>query len=150
MGDQERAAQSAQRAIADAARCGDDAIMGKAHYVLAREGYWSGQYLHRLEHGQQAVSLLEGTTERWWLGQSNWAVGINYFFMGELPQALAAAARTQAIGESLGDPRLQSYAAWTMGMIEATRGEWQVGIEVCQRSLERAPDPLNTGVTVGS
>src|SRR5215831_8550673 len=40
-------------------------------------------------------------------------------------------------------------AAWTTGWIEATRGEWQVGLDTCQRSLERAPDPLNTGVTLG-
>jgi len=148
-GDQERAAQSAQRAIAEAARCGDDATMGKAHYVLAREGYWSGQYLHGLEHGQQAVSLLRGAQEEWWLGQSHWVVGLNYYFMGEFAQSLAAADWTDAIGETLGDPRLQSYAAWTSGMTEATRGEWQAGLESCQYSLECAPDPLNTGVTLG-
>jgi tetratricopeptide (TPR) repeat protein len=148
-GDQERATQNAQRAIAEAARCGDDATMGKTHYVLAREGYWSGQYQHGLEHGQQAVSLLEQADERWWLGQSHWAIGINYYFMGAFPQALAAVAWTQAIGEALGDPRLQSYATWTTGWIEATRGEWQAGIEACQRSLACAPDPLNTGVTLG-
>lgn len=149
MGDQERATQSAQRAIAEAARCGDDATMGKAHYVLAREGYWSGQYLHGLEPGQQAVSLLQRTEEPWWQGQSHWVVGITYYFMGEFPQALAAVARTQAIGEALSDPRLQSYAAWTTGLIEAMRGEWQARLEACQRSLECAPDPLNTGVTLG-
>jgi predicted ATPase len=48
LGDQERAAQHAQHAIAEAARCGDDATMGKAYYVLAREGFWSGAYLHWL------------------------------------------------------------------------------------------------------
>src|SRR5262249_2718103 len=102
-----------------------------------------------LEHGQQAVSLLEHTAEHWWLGQSHWVVGLNYYFMGEFVQALAATAQIQSIGEALGDPRLQSYAAWTTGWIEATQGEWQAGLEACQRSLERAPDPLNTGVTLG-
>jgi len=123
--------------------------MGQAHYVLAREGYWSGQYQQGLEHGQQAVSLLERTTERWWLGQSHWVVGLNYYFMGKFAQSLAAVAQTHAIGAALGDPRLQSYAAWSTGWIEATRGEWQAGLEACQRSLERAPDPINTGVTLG-
>src|SRR5262245_39746143 len=149
MGDQERAVQNAQHAIAEAARCGDDATVGKAHYVLAREGYWSGQYLHGLEHGQQAVSLLQLTQAEWWLGQAHWAVGLNYYFMGEFAQSLAATDWTDAIGETLGDPRLQSYAAWTTGWIEATRGEWQAGLAACQHSLERAPDPLNTGVTLG-
>src|SRR5262249_41839994 len=118
-------------------------------YVLAREGYWSGQFLHGLEHGQQATSLLERTAEQWWLGQSHWAVGLNYFFMGEFVQALAAIAQTQALGGMLGDPRLQSYAAWTTGLIETMRGDWQAGIEACQHSLACAPDPLNTGVTLG-
>src|SRR5262249_14429385 len=101
------------------------------------------------EHGQRAVSLLEQTEERWWLCQSHWMVGLNHLNRGEFPQALAAVARTQAIGKALGDPRLQSYAAWTTGLIEAMRGEWQAGLEACQRSLECAPDPLNTGVTLG-
>jgi tetratricopeptide (TPR) repeat protein len=123
--------------------------MGKAYYVLAREGFWSGAYLHGLAHGQQAVSLLERTEERWWLGQSYWVVERNYYFMGELAQALAAVTQTQAIGEALGDPRLQSYALWSIGMIKATSGEWQGGIEACQRSLAWAPDPLSTGLSLG-
>jgi len=149
MGDQERATQHAQHAITEAARCGDDATMGKAHYVLAREGCWSGQYLHGLEHGQQAASLLERTGDSWWRGQSHWAVGLNYCLIGEFGRALAAVTHIHGIGEALGDPRLQSYAAWLTGWIETTRGEWQAGLEACQRSLECAPDPLNTGVTLG-
>jgi len=149
LGDQEQAAQSAQRALEEGRRCGDDATMGKTYYVLARQGYWSGQYLRGIEHGQQAVSLLERTPERWWLGQAHWAVAINYYFMGAFAQALAAAAQAHALGEALGDPRLQSYAAWTMGLIEATRGEWEAGIAACHRSVAHSPDPLNTAVALG-
>jgi class 3 adenylate cyclase/tetratricopeptide (TPR) repeat protein len=149
LGDQEQAAQSAQRALEEGRRCGDDATMGKTYYVLARQGYWSGQHLSGIEHGQQAVSLLERTPERWWLGQAHWAVAINYYFMGAFTQALAAAAQAHALGEALGDPRLQSYVAWTMGLIEATRGEWEAGIAACHRSVAHSPDPLNTAVALG-
>jgi len=123
--------------------------MGKTYYVLARDGYWSGQYLHGIHHGQQAVSLLERTPERWWLGQSYWAVAVNYYFMGAFAQALAAVAQAHALGEALGDPRLQAYAAWTTGWIEATRGEWETGIAACHRSVAHSPDPLNTAVALG-
>ena len=149
LGDQERAAQSAQRAMEEGRCCGDDATMGKAYYVLTREGFWSGQYLRGLEHGQQAVSLLERTPERWWLGQAYWAVSASYCMMGAFAEALAAVAQAHALGEALGDPRLQTYTAWTTGWIEATRGEWEAGIAACHRSVEHAPDPLNTAVALG-
>jgi tetratricopeptide (TPR) repeat protein len=123
--------------------------MGKTYYVLARQGYWSGQHLGGIKHGQQAVSLLERTPERWWLGQAHWAVAVNYYFMGAFAQALAAAAQAHDLGEALGDPRLQSYAAWTMGLMEATRGEWEAGIAACHRSVAHSPDPLNTAVALG-
>src|SRR5262249_4104032 len=113
-------------------------------------GYWSGQHLRGIEHGQQAVSLLlERTPERWWLGQAHWAVAVNYYFMGAFAQALEAAAQAHALGEALGDPRLQSYAAWTIGLIETTRGEWEAGIAACHRSVAHSPDPLNTAVALG-
>ena len=38
LGDQEQAAQSAQRALEEGRRCRDDATMGKTYYVLARHG----------------------------------------------------------------------------------------------------------------
>jgi tetratricopeptide (TPR) repeat protein len=95
------------------------------------------------------VACLERTAERWWLGQAYWVVGITYYFMGEFASALEAESRAHAIGEVLGDSRLQSYAAWATGFIETTRGDWEAGIEACQRSLERSPDPLNTAVALG-
>jgi tetratricopeptide (TPR) repeat protein len=149
LGDQEQTAQSAQRAITEAMRCGDDATMGKTYYVLARSGFWSGQYVQGIEHGRQAVAFLERTAERWWLGQALWAVGATYYYMGEFDSALEAESRARAIGEAIEDPRLQTYVAWTTGWFEATRGDWEAGIQACQRGLERSPDPLNTAIALG-
>ena len=149
MGDQERATQSAQRAIAEAIQCGDAATLGQAYFVLAREGCWSGRLVQGIEHGQKAVALLERTEERWWLGMAYWAVGITEYYLGAFEPALEAAARIQAIGEALGDLRLQAYAAWSTGLIEATRGEWEAGIAACQRSLARSPDPFLTAAVMG-
>ncbi|MBI4640701.1 MAG: AAA family ATPase [Candidatus Tectomicrobia bacterium] len=149
LGDHEQAAQSAQQALEEAVRCGDEATMGKAYYLLAREDQWSGQPHQGIEHGRQAVSLLDRTEERWWLGMAHSYLGINYAHMGEFDQALEAVAQVHAIGEAIGDPRLQSFAAWSAGWISTMRGEWEAGIEACQRSLERSTDPLNTAVTMG-
>ncbi len=146
LGEHERAAQSAQRAIAQAQRSGDEATVGKAYYLLALEGPLSGQPLQGIEDGQQAVLHLERSGEGWGLGPAHWLVGLNYAVVGEFEKALAAQSRAQAIGEAIGDLRLQTFAAWGTGIIHAAAGEGDLGVEACRRSAERSPDPLNTAI----
>ena len=115
LGEYAQSVHWAQRAIEMAQQCGDEATMGKAYYVLVRNSFWTCQFPQGIEYGHRAVTLLERAGELWWLGQTHWAVGINYTFMGELMSAWEPIARTQAIGDLLGDPRLQCYAAWSKG-----------------------------------
>jgi hypothetical protein len=68
-----------------------------------------------VEQGRQAVAVLEHTKEQWWLAQSFLATGINYCWMGEFEPAVQMANRGYAIGESIGDARIQSYALWNRG-----------------------------------
>jgi DNA-binding NtrC family response regulator/tetratricopeptide (TPR) repeat protein len=149
LGAQEQATQSAERALAEAKRCGDRATMGQAYYVLALQDFWLGQPLPGVEHGRQAVALLEGTDERHWLGLSHWVLGINHYLLGEFAPALEAEARAAAIGDATGDPRIQSFAAWSRGWIWATLGEWEAAIEACQRGFETAPDQLTAVAALG-
>jgi DNA-binding NtrC family response regulator/tetratricopeptide (TPR) repeat protein len=149
LGDNEGAAESAQRAIAEAMRCGDEATMGKAYYVLAQQGPLSGHTLQGIEHGRQAIALLERTGEQWWIGPAYWVLGLNYAQIGEFEKALEAETGASAIGETIGDSQLQSSAAWATGIIRAAMGEWEAGIEACQKGLERSPDPLNTAMAMG-
>ena len=144
LGDHAEADRNARRAIQEASRTGDQATVGRAYYLLARGGFWSGRFYEGVQHGRQAVHLLEPTEARWWLGAAHWAVAFNYGFMGEFATALEAATAAHAIGEAIGDPRLQTYAAWTTGWLRAGMGEWDEGIEACRLSLENSPDPVNT------
>jgi class 3 adenylate cyclase/tetratricopeptide (TPR) repeat protein len=149
MGDRERAAQNAQRALDEATRCRDEAIMGKTYYVLAVEALWSSQPQQGVEHGRHAVSLLERTEERYWLGIAHWVVGFHETILGNFESALEAQAQTHTIGEAIGDPRLQSYADWTCGWNYAMRGDWEVAIDVCKEGLEHKPDPYTTAIALG-
>jgi tetratricopeptide (TPR) repeat protein len=149
LGDRERAARNARRALEEAERCGDEATMGKAYVVLAQEDSWSGQPLQGIERGRRAADLLERTEERWWLGLAYWMAGVNYITVGDFEQALEAEARALATGEAIGDPRIQSYATWTTGWIHVLTGEWERGIDAIKRGLERSPDPVNTAVVLG-
>jgi predicted ATPase/class 3 adenylate cyclase len=149
LGYRERATQYAQQALEEGERCGDVITIGMAHYLLAVEGFWSGNFVQGVKHGEQAVSLLEQTQEQYWFGQSQWAVGFNRYFIGEFERALDAYARTCTIGAAIGDARLQSYAAWSIGLSHAARGDWERGIQACQQGLEKAPDAFTTAVALG-
>ena len=149
LGQYERVAQNAERAIAEARQCDDEATMGKAHSLLAIQSVLSGEAHQGLEHGRQAIALLERTGERWWLGHAYWMVGLNYTQMGEFESALEAEGRAHAIGEDIGDPKLQSFASWVSGIIYASVGEYEAGIEACERALRRAPDPLERAIAAG-
>jgi DNA-binding NtrC family response regulator/tetratricopeptide (TPR) repeat protein len=149
LADVERAAQNAQRAIAEADRCGDATTKGKAYCLLAQDGPLAGQALEGIAQGRQAVELLEGTEERWWLGHAHWVVALNYLQIGSIGPALEALGQADAIAKVTGDPRLQTVAAWCAGIIHAIAGESERAISECRQAVERAPDPLNRAVAVG-
>jgi tetratricopeptide (TPR) repeat protein len=147
LGDLTRSAAEAQRALADAERSGDDAIAGKARYILAQHAYHSGAHAAGVEHAWQAVALLgPKRREAHWLGLAQWILGMNHLVLGEFPEALAAEAEAASIGHRNDDPRLQSFAASTAGWVHATRGDWHAGIEACRRGIELAPDPVSTAL----
>ncbi len=144
LGDHVGADEEARHAIAEAERAHDTVILGQAHYLLSRGGFWAGRFAEGAEHGRRAVALLQQTEARWWLGAAHWGVAFNHGFMGEFERGLAAAREAQHVGETIADPRLQAYAAWTIGWLEAGRGHGEIGVEACRRSLEHSPDPVNT------
>jgi len=149
LGDYRQAVACCKRAISHAERAADSETCGKAHYVLCKESMWASRFAEGLEHGRRAVRYLESTGERWWLGQSLCWQGINRYFMGQLDEALECAAGGFAIGEQLGDHRLQSYAAWNRAWFSATRGDGQEAIDWGHRSIELSPDPLNNAFSLG-
>jgi transcriptional regulator with AAA-type ATPase domain/tetratricopeptide (TPR) repeat protein len=144
LGRHDAAVSAAERAIAEARRAGDAPTLGKAHYVLARSGFWSGRLHQSVAEGREAVAILEGTAERWWLGLAHWGVAFGLGFLGDFRPALEAAARADALGRAIGDPRLETYAAWTAGWLQAALGDLDAALAACRRSLERSPDPVNT------
>ncbi len=149
LGDRDGTIESARRAVAAAEGAADEVTVGKAFYLLAMEGWWSGEPEQGIEHGRRAIALLERTTERWWLGQAHFAVAANHVLVSDFESALDAAAHALAIGDALGDPRVQTPAAWITGIIHAFRGDWDEGIAAGRRALEYSPDPLNAADALG-
>jgi len=149
LGDRERAIQAAERAIAEAARCGDTTTRGKAHYVLAQEAPLSGRAVEGIRHALESLACLERAGRAWWIGQAHWVVGLNHAQLGDLEAALEAETRSRVMGETVGNRQLQASALWATGIVHAALGQVEAGIEACERSLAVAPDPLTRAVALG-
>lgn len=144
LGDQRRAAQSAARSIDAAASAGDDATLAKAHGVLSLEGHWAGRPREGIAHGTKAVQLLTPRREHWWwLGMAHFYLAVNHLLEGDFDSAVAECGRADAVGKAIGDPRLQAYARFALGWIEASRGNHAAAVELCRRSVEEAPDRVS-------
>ena len=117
LGDQRRACDNAARAIEAATRAGDEATLGKAHGLLVLEGHWSGNTADGISHGRTSLGLLRAhPQQRWWLGMTHFYLAMNHLVQGDFETALAEANRADAVGKEIGDPRLQTYAAFAVGL----------------------------------
>jgi class 3 adenylate cyclase/tetratricopeptide (TPR) repeat protein len=147
LGNQEAAAGNARLSIAAARRQGDTATEGKAWYVLCRDAFWSGRFSEGIEHGREALALLERSDVPWWQGQAYWVAGFHHYVLGQFEEAFDKMKWADAIWKALQDPRLDP--SWSTGYFHASLGEWELGIAECRGGLERAQDPLNTAAALG-
>lgn len=102
----EAAAGAVGRAIGETTQAGDAPTPRKAHDVLARCG--SGGLHQGVAEGRRVGAIPEGTAERWWLGLAHQDVAFGLGFPGGFRVALEAAARANALGQAMGEPRLQT------------------------------------------
>ena len=144
LGDQGRATDAAHQAIEAATRAGDDATLGKAHGLLALEAHWSGDTVGGIAHGQEAIQLLRAKVDQqWWLGMAHFYVAMNHGLAGDFDPALVEAANADRVGKAIGDPRLQTYAGFTIGWLEASRGNHATATAAGRRSRDQAPDRVS-------
>jgi class 3 adenylate cyclase/tetratricopeptide (TPR) repeat protein len=147
LGEQEAAREAALAAIEAATEAGDEAVEGRARYVLGRDGFWTGDLAQGLEESLRAAVLLERTGEVWWQGQAHWVAGFHLLLLGRFERGFEEMARAATIGEALEDYRLDP--SWSVGYFHAVLGEGERGLEECRLGLERAQDPLNRAAALG-
>ena len=142
LGDSPSAMSHARRALEEAARAGDSVTMGQASYSLSRESYMIGRPREGIAQGRQAVALLEQSDERWWLGQALGVLALHLLHIGDFGPALEILDRMRALGEAIGEARLQANAAWTIGRVHTIMGDADLAIAACRRAVELAADPV--------
>jgi class 3 adenylate cyclase/tetratricopeptide (TPR) repeat protein len=145
LGHRSEAQQALGHALQKAAQSGDDTIGGRVHRALAMECTFSGQPLEKaVHHGHQAIELLEGKNDGFWLAQALFVLSYASYYKGDFELALNAAARLNALGERIGSRRARANAEMMIGLTQATRGDWAEGIEAEQRALDLSPDDFET------
>ncbi|HTD52133.1 MAG TPA: tetratricopeptide repeat protein, partial [Thermoanaerobaculia bacterium] len=144
LGDLGPAAENAQRALVEATPLGDGGAMGKVHIELSMQSLWLGDSIAGREHARKAVEHFGRVGDPRRQGMGYWIEGVHEYLLGSFEKALALEEKASMIGRAVDDPRLQSYAATVTGLVWASRGDWQRGLEHCGRSLSRSPDPINT------
>ena len=149
LGDSASSILHARRALEEAARAGDAITMGQANYSLSRESYMLGRPREGIAQGRQSVALLEPTEERWWLGQALGTLGLHLLHIGDFGPALEIVDRMRALGESLGEARLQANAAWTTARIHTVMGDADAAIAASQRAVDLAADPVARAAALG-
>jgi DNA-binding SARP family transcriptional activator len=149
LGDGEQAATQARRALEEALRTSDDAMMGRAYFLLSRESFYLTGPLEGVKYGQRAAARLTSAADRWWLGQAHWYTAFNLLHLGEYASALDELIEVGAIGQSLGDGATQSDAAWATGWIMTSRGEYESGVETIERGVSLARSPLGRAKALG-
>jgi len=149
IGDSEAAYLHAKRALEEAARSGDEITMGKASYELARETYVIGRPGEGITHGRQAIAVLERTDERWWLGQALWTLALLLLHVGDFGPALELTERLRELGESLGERRMQAFAASVAGRVYTVMGETEAAVAATRHALALAVDPVARTITQG-
>ncbi len=147
--DWETATAYAHQAVEAAKQCQDEATMGQAYHVLAMERYWMGYPQEGMDYSRHALTCLAHTTERSRLGMAYFVLGLNALLLGDFPTAQEAADSVGAMGASIADAHLQTFAAWLGGWLASTQGEFDAGITLCKRALAVSPDPLNTALALG-
>lgn len=78
-----------------------------------------------------------------WLGMAHSYLALNHLLLGDFEDALSEASRADGIGQTMGDPRLRTYAGFITAWVEASRGNPEAACVEGRRSLERAPDRVS-------
>ncbi len=148
-GERQLAQQSLHQALTEGSASQNAVIMGRAHMALAAEFRFAGDLAQCLQYAQEAVRLLEDTTEPYWLGTALYVLGLSYAGTDRLHEAIEVSTRLHQMGESTGDRRLRTNALMTMGMAYFELGEVEASLETLQHALAVSPDAFESAAVLG-
>jgi tetratricopeptide (TPR) repeat protein len=137
------------RAIAEARAYGDRATEGRALVMLSFSSMWASEHRRGVERARRAIDCLEAPAEAFWRGHGLLTESQLLLMLGELEPARRAAEALRALGETVGDRRLQAYGIVYSAMESMTRGDMLTALRDARHALEIASDPLGRATIMG-
>jgi class 3 adenylate cyclase/tetratricopeptide (TPR) repeat protein len=143
------AEQAARKAIEQATTSGESATLGKAYGVLCIRDCLVGAIEPAADSGLRSVELLREAGELYWLGMSEFYLGMVQITTGSFAGALKCSERAFELGERVGDTRLQAYALFLRGWAASNSGDSATGISAADAATRIAPDPTSLAYSNG-
>lgn len=142
--------RAGETALREGERAGTPEAIGKALHVLSLIAFEGGSPRDGICHAKRAISLLEKSLEPQWLGLVYHDLALNSVVAGELEGALDAARLEEAMGHSIGWPRLTALAGSVIAWALALRGDHELAVEAAQRCLAFSRDAMMSNLVSGS
>ncbi|MGH2359320.1 MAG: sigma 54-interacting transcriptional regulator [bacterium] len=137
----------ARRCIDLATTADDKPTKGIANVQLSIDCFFLGKHRQGREHASQALTFLDERSG-WWLAHAYWIFAWNLVILGDLLHADEAASNAIEVGNRMAEPRLQAYGMSVLGWIAALRDDTSAAMNLSERALAIAPDPLSTAVVL--
>ncbi len=149
LGNRRQAARCGRQALDEATQGGNDTTLGMACAIMSMEMMFTGRYPQAIGYSGRAIPLLESTEEHFWLSTACQVSIYGHYFAGDFVRASESNVRVETIAETLGDRYLQGNTAVCQGMRLAAQGEWNAGIEACQRAVDISADTYERVLNLG-
>ncbi|MDD9943743.1 MAG: AAA family ATPase, partial [Myxococcales bacterium] len=132
-----------ERALSEAALCGETRVGASARALLSQIYATTGRYEQGVREAQTAIESFERTAdEPDMLTFSYVSLALNHVLMGEWRRALSAARRVEALGDALDSDRIRSIGAARVGFVHAMVQQWEQAMAATERSLALCKEPI--------
>ena len=138
-----------QQALAYAARCGEERIVGYVSFMVAYLCHVTGRAREGVEHGELATRLLAQAEVTPTARVLSWInLSANMLSLGDWRGAVSACQRALEEAEAVDSERCQSLACSQLGLTYATAEAWEEARACLQRGFQHAQEPFTRVVAV--
>lgn len=125
-------------ALAAADQSGDPLLLARAHRALLLLHAWTGPEDVARNHGERALSLAKSANAPMLEWTAHWGMCVLAGLTSDAAQVAAHIAECEHLEEKLGSPLLPLWTAEISIQYASTRGDWDAGIAIGERTIALA------------
>ncbi|HVD61463.1 MAG TPA: AAA family ATPase [Gemmatimonadaceae bacterium] len=125
-------------ALAAAEESGDSVLLGRAHRALLLLHAWTGPEEVARKHGERALALAKSSNAPMLEWTAQWGMGLLAGLTSDATAVGKHLAECERLEEKLGSPLLPLWTAEISIQYASTRGDWDTGISIGERTIALA------------